>query len=595
MEQVKPESSSALSPLLNALLREWDSWEFVDARQTGLFRPQAAVLRLNFPASRAAVLVEARHRSKVGYHDLAMPLWRLDTSNEGADGEATEIDLFSLLALILADPDIAGRATAKSRLTFLRRSLASIAAIADATAARGSSRPFSEGDPDFIDAESALRFGHAVHPAPMSREEFTHTDSARFGHEYCNAFKLRWWAVDPTILTGGSVEPLDVTEMVRGLAASDPQLLARAGKQQGKVLVPMHPWQAVRLMLEDRVERLFRAGRIVDVGLGGPAWRATTSLRTVHSSEAEWMLKFSLSLRLTNSRRIVEEHECRRGLSVHRLVKGKLGYALQRRCPTMTVLGEPAWFGLRDEDGRLMTDTIVSFRENPFRGTGNPPAAVLGALCERHPGRTESHLSDLVHRIARDEKRPVEETARLWFERFLHAAIEPFIVAFSEFGLLFGAHQQNLVVGLAGGWPNALYFRDCQGTGYVEEFLPRLREFVPEAGQAGDHVFPAEAAAKLFGYYLVVNGAFAAVAALAAAGLTNEDDLLAIFRRSLERLAATPMADRSCVDYLLNAPTLAAKGNFLIALRDINENTEVTDPLAGYVELPNPLHVREYA
>ena len=44
-----------------------------------------------------------------------------------------------------------------------------------------------------------------------------------------------------------------------------------------------------------------------------------------------------------------------------------------------------------------------------------------------------------------------------------------------------------------------------------------------------------------------------------------------------------------------NAPTLAAKGNFLIALRDINENTEVTDPLAGYVELPNPLHVREYA
>ena len=595
MEQIRPETSSALSPFLNALLREWDGWEFIDDRQTGLFRPQAAVLRLNFPASRAAVLVEARHRSKVGYHDFAMPLWRLDISSEGVDGEATEIDLFSLLALILADPDIAGRATPKSRLTFLRRSLASIAAITEATAARGSSRPFSEGDPDFIEAESALRFGHAVHPAPMSREEFMQTDSERFGHEYGNAFKLRWWAVDPVILTGGRVEPLDVTEMARGLAVSDPQLFARAGEQQGKVLIPMHPWQAVRLMLEDRVERLFRTVRIVDLGLGGPAWRATTSLRTIHSAETDWMLKFSLSLRLTNSRRIVEEHECRRGLSVHRLVKGKLGDALQSRCPTMTVLGEPAWFGLLDEDGRLMTDTIVSFRENPFRGEGSPRAAVLGALCERHPGRTESHLSDLVRRIARDEKRPVEETALLWFERFLETAIVPFIVAFSEFGLLFGAHQQNLVVGLSEGWPNALYFRDCQGTGYVREFLPRLREFLPEAGQPGDHVFPAEAAAKLFGYYLIVNGAFAAVAALAAAGLTKEDDLLEIFRRALERLAATPMADRSCVDYLLNAPTLAAKGNFLIALRDINENTEVTDPLAGYVELPNPLHVREYA
>lgn len=590
MERIRPEASSALSPFLNALLREWDGWEFIDASQTGLFRPQANVLRLNFPASRSEVLVEARHRSKVGYHDFAMPLWRLD-----ADGEATELDLFSLLALLLAEPDIAGRATPKSRLTFLRRSLASIAAIAEATAACGSSRPFSERDPDFIEAESALRFGHAVHPAPMSREEFTQTDSERFGHEYGNQFKLRWWAVDPAILAGGSVEPLEITEMARGLAVSDAQLLARASREQGKVLVPMHPWQAARLMLEDRVESLFRAGRVVDLGLGGPAWRATTSLRTVHSAETEWMLKFSLSLRLTNSRRIVEEHECRRGLSVHRLVKGKLGDALKTRCPTMTVLGEPGWFGLRDEGGRLMTDTIVSFRENPFRGTGSPRAAVLGALCERHPGCSESHLSDLVRRIARDEKRPVEETARQWFQRFLETAIEPFIVAFSEFGLLFGAHQQNLVVGLSGGWPNALYFRDCQGTGYVEEFLPMLREFLPEAGQAGDHVFPAEAAAKLFGYYLIVNGAFAAIAALAAAGLAREDDLLAIFRRSLERLAATPMADRSCVDYLLNAPTLSAKGNFLIALRDINENTEVTDPLAGYVELPNPLHVREYA
>lgn len=590
MQNVRPETSSALSPFLNALLREWDGWEFIGGGQTGLFRPQAAVLRLNFPASRAAVLLEARHRSKVGYHDFAMPLWRLD-----ADGEATEIDLFSLLALILAEPDIAGRATPKSRLTFLRRSLASIAAITEATAARGSSRPFSEADPDFIEAESALRFGHAVHPAPMSREEFTQIDSERFGHEYGYAFKLRWWAVDAAILAGGSVEPLEITDMARGLAVSDPELLARADRAPSKVLVPMHPWQAAQLMLEDRVESLFRTGRIVDLGLGGPAWRATTSLRTIHSAEAEWMLKFSLSLRLTNSRRIVEEHECRRGLSVHRLVKGSLGDALQSRCPTMTVLGEPAWFGLRDEGGRLMTDTIVSFRENPFRGAGCPRAAVLGALCERHPGRSESHLSDLIRRIARDEKRSVKETARLWFERFLETAIEPFIIAFSEFGLLFGAHQQNLVVGLSGGWPNALYFRDCQGTGYVKEFLPRLREFLPEAGQAGDHVFPAAAAAKLFGYYLIVNGAFAAIAALAAAGLTNEDDLLAIFRRSLERLAAAPMADRSCVDYLLNAPTLAAKGNFLIALRDINENTEVTDPLAGYVELPNPLHVREYA
>lgn len=590
MESTAFGASPALSPFLNALVREWNGWEFVSGAGTAMFSPRAEVLRLSFQGGRTTVLVETLHRSKVGYHDFALPLWQI-----GPDGKADKIDLFGLLALILAEPGIAGRATPKSRLTFLRRSLASIAAVGEVSAARGELRPFAERDPDFIEAESALRFGHAIHPAPMSREEFTQTDSERFGHEYGNDFALRWWAVDPSILVFGSVAPLNVVDMARGLAAGDLQLLARAAREYGKALVPMHPWQAVRLMQEDRIERLFREGRIVDLGLGGPAWRATTSLRTIHSPQADWMLKFSLSLRLTNSRRIVEEHECRRGLSVHRLVKGKLGDALRRRCPTMTVLGEPAWFGLRDEDGRLMTDTIVSFRENPFHGKASPSAAVLGALCERHPGSTESHLSDPVRRIARDENKPVEDVARRWFERFLTTAIEPFIVAFSEFGLLFGAHQQNLVVGLAGGWPDALYFRDCQGTGYVEEFLPKLRQYLPEAGQKGDHVFPAPEAAKLFGYYLVVNGAFAAIAALAAAGLAGEDELLAIFRRSLEKLASQPMADRTCLDYLLNAPTIAAKGNFLIALRNINENTEVTDPLAGYVELPNPLLVREYA
>ena len=104
--------------------------------------------------------------------------------------------------------------------------------VAGACRSKKMRRPFSvsERDPDFIEAESALRFGHAVHPAPMSREEFTQTDSERFGHEYGNAFKLRWWAVDPAILAGGSVEPLEITEMARGLAVSDAQLLARASR-----------------------------------------------------------------------------------------------------------------------------------------------------------------------------------------------------------------------------------------------------------------------------------------------------------------------------------------------------------------------------
>ena len=38
MERIRPEASSALSPFLNALLREWDGWEFIDANQTGFLQ-----------------------------------------------------------------------------------------------------------------------------------------------------------------------------------------------------------------------------------------------------------------------------------------------------------------------------------------------------------------------------------------------------------------------------------------------------------------------------------------------------------------------------------------------------------------------------
>ncbi|MCH8333572.1 hypothetical protein IIC65_06525 [Candidatus Sumerlaeota bacterium] len=63
----------------------------------------------------------------------------------------------------------------------------------------------------------------------------------------------------------------------------------------------------------------------------------------------------------------------------------------------------------------------------------------------------------------------------------------------------------------------------------------------------------------------------------------------------LERLAARPSGNLACLDYLLRSPTLGTKGNFLFSLKNTNENTEVTDPLAGYVQMPNPLFTRKPA
>jgi N2-citryl-N6-acetyl-N6-hydroxylysine synthase len=578
--------------LLNSLIREWGGCRFDTAARFASSLGAAEVLVLDLPASDVVVVVPVRHRSSVGYHGFAGPLRLLS----GGRTDPVEIGLFDVLAMLLREPDICEHSSLASRLNLFRRAAASVAAVAEVATARGKVRPFADGIPDFIGAESALRFGHAVHPTPLSRDEFSSEDSRRFGHEYGGSFQLRWWAVHPDVFVSGSVAPHDVGRMVQGLAGGDTGLLAKAECAEGMRLFPMHPWQASRLMLMPAVQALFEAGLVRDLGLGGPPWRATTSLRTIHCADCDWMMKFSLDLKLTNSRRVIERRECDRGMSVHSLIKGALGERLAQECPTLTVLGEPAWMALRDGlDCAVLASTIVSFRENPFRHGDAPKAAVLGALCERHPGQAQSHLSDLVHFVAKREGLQPQAAAERWFERFLDVAVEPFFLAFSEFGLLFGAHQQNLVVGLDDGWPDRLYFRDCQGTGYVSEFLPLLRKHLPSAGGKGDHVFDAPAAAQLLGYYLVINGVFAAISALADAGLSSEDDLLAYFRRLLERLAARPSGNLACLDYLLRSPTLGTKGNFLFSLKNTNENTEVTDPLAGYVQMPNPLFTRKPA
>ncbi|WP_087587085.1 IucA/IucC family protein [Nitratireductor soli] len=541
------------------------------------------MLRLFLPAARCEILVPLSHFSPAGYHAFAFPM-HIDRG----DGILEPIALPELVMLLLREAGIADRSSPAARLTFFRRMLDSTAAIAEIAEAVGGERPFTAGDPTFIEAEKALRFGHAAHPAPRSRDEFTREDSERYGPEYGNGFALRWWAVEPSLLATGAAPAVAPVEATHALMGSDSALVARAAAATGKTPMPLHPWQAARLMQEPFYDRLIRDKRIADLGLGGPIWRATSSLRTVHSSETPWMLKFSLSLRLTNSRRIVEEHECARGLAVHHLMTGPIGAALTARCPGFQVLGEPLWLALRGPDGAVIRETMVAFRENPFTGENQPPAAVLAALCERHMDERGSHLADLVHRIAKSSAETPARVAERWFERFLETAVAPFLIAQGSFGLLFGAHQQNLVLGLDDGWPEKLYFRDCQGTGYVETFLPRLRQHLPEVGSSTDHVFGAREAARLVGYYLFVNGAFAVVGALGAAHLADEDRLFDLFRSFLQRLTAE-VEDRTCLDYLLSSPTIAAKGNFMLSLGNVNENTEVTDPLAAHVQLPNPL------
>ena len=572
---------------LNSLMREWSGWSIVPAEAD----PEAGSRTLRMPlASRGSVVeVALVHLSRVGQHVFRPPF------REHRAGAPARVMAFPEFAAAVAnEPDIVGPSAARTAPTFLRRVFQSLAAVEDALTRAPAPGVFMHRDPSFLEAERALRFGHAVHPTPRSRDEFTPDDARAFAPEYGRGFSLRWWSAVPEAVAQGASRAAAAAELSAGLAAEDPaldpQILAAS---RGRVLLPMHPWQAARLALDPAIDALFRSGQLADHGHAGAPWYATTSLRSLYAPHARFMLKHSLSLRLTNSLRLIKEIECARGLVVDALLQGPIGAAIAARWPRFHVLGEPAWLALRGADGTVLPQTIVALRDNPFRGTGQRPAAVLAALCEIYPDGRGSALADTILRIAEREGAgqpgAAGTVALRWFERFLDAVVGPILALQCDFGLLLGAHQQNLVLGLEDGWPAETFFRDCQGTGYVREFLPALAEAAPGLDLAAGHLFASEEAARIMTYYLVVNSVFAVVGAIAVAGLAREDVLIRHLRRFIRALAGQDLRDKTCLRALLDAPTLGSKGNFMICFRNINENTDVTDPLASYVGLPNPL------
>jgi N2-citryl-N6-acetyl-N6-hydroxylysine synthase len=75
----------------------------------------------------------------------------------------------------------------------------------------------------------------------------------------------------------------------------------------------MHPWQADYLLEQDWCQRLAENGSLQDLGEAGAQWLPTSSSRSLYSETNSDMIKFSLSVRLTNSVRTLSVKEVKRG------------------------------------------------------------------------------------------------------------------------------------------------------------------------------------------------------------------------------------------------------------------------------------------
>ncbi|MDA4887916.1 iron transporter [Streptomyces sp. MS2A] len=574
------------------LLRCW-------VREADVPAPDNGVLHLLLPACGTALAVPVPYWSPTGLHRFGVP--RL----AGAPASAPPVDALTLAALLgreapgvpgPAGPDLVARVADSVRRTavFLRDR----AEHTDGATGRPAPAP-----PDlFLAAEQALLLGHPLHPTPKSREGLTDAETRRYSPELRGSFPLHWMAVAPSVLATDSAW----TE--RGRPVTAPRLTARLAADgpappDGYALLPLHPWQFRAVTHRPEVAALLEAGLLRDLGSRGAPWHPTSSLRTVHRTGAPAMLKLSLALHITNSRRENLRKELHRGVEVHRLLRRGLSRRWQAAHPAFDIVRDPAWLAVDGPDGDPVRGLDVVIRHNPFLPSDDV-SCVAGLAApwphtraDRSDARTgdapapRSRLAEVVTGLAGRTGRPAGAVATEWFLRYLHHVVRPVLWLDAHAGITLEAHQQNTLVLMdADGWPAGGRYRDNQGYYFRESRRTELDARLPGIGAHSDTFVADEVADERFAYYLAVNNVFGLIGAFGAQGLADERLLLAVFRRFLGELASGPAPGGGRLPaHLLDSPVLRCKANLLTRLHGLDELVGPVDTQSVYVTIANPL------
>ncbi|MFE8915596.1 IucA/IucC family protein [Streptomyces globisporus] len=551
-----------------SLLRCW-------TRENDVPRPDGATLRIAFPASGTALLVPVHYWSATGAHRFGAP------ALENAPVGAPPADAATVAVLI-------GREGGESGAGDL------VARVADSvrhTAGFIEQRRRSPADPAdadlFLTAEQSLLLGHPLHPTPKSREGLSESESRRYSPELHGSFPLHWFAVDRSLAATDSA-------WSEGGPASAEELLAphAAGLKTppGTVAVPVHPWQAADLLHRPQVRALAETGLLHDLGPYGEPWHPTSSIRTVHRPGARVMLKLSLGVRITNSRRENLRKELHRGVEVHRLLSTGLAEHWQREHPGFDIVRDPAWLAVDDPEGAPVTGLDVVLRHNPF-DPGDDAACIAGLTAQRpRPGRPGMHsrLAEVVSALRARTGLTGADVSAEWFRRYLHHVVLPVLWLDAHGGVALEAHQQNTLVLLdPDGWPVGGRYRDNQGYYFRDSRRAELDRRLPGIGTVSDTFVSDPVTDERFAYYLGINNVLGLIGAFGSQHLADEQQLLTVLRQFLTEAAelGSPLPA-----YLLENRQLRCKANLLTRLHGLDELVGPVDTQSVYVTIANPLH-----
>src|SRR4051794_14676400 len=396
--------AAAAATMLNCYMREGGEWRPVPADSLpGLAHPgDTHVAALPFEDLRSMLLVGVSYLSPTHRHRFRMPV-----EIAVAGGNPVTITLDTVAGMLvdeLGDTHIDEPTSREHRgpdpTAILNRMRASIRAVSASLEAR-------EGDIDelwsaapmrFIDSEQALLLGHATHPSPKSRTEMSDEQLLTYAPEMAARFQLHWLAVAAELVEHDSVTGTPAPQLSEALLRDDPEVdgaaLDAALEGLGeRVLIPVHPWELEHLRKHDSIVRaLIEDGQIVDLGPLGSTVTPTTSVRTVYNADWPFQLKLSMHVRVTNTLRVTQPIDLRRGIATARLLRSQVGEQAAELAPGFVLLAEPAYLAVR-HGGEVINGLSVILRENRWHGAEGEDVSAVATLTQDHPFGGDSRLA----------------------------------------------------------------------------------------------------------------------------------------------------------------------------------------------------------
>ncbi|MGE7926556.1 IucA/IucC family protein [Lysinibacillus xylanilyticus] len=589
MQQIAKQiaENATFQAFINCYIREVSSglWvkkeEWITEQRLTILITEGHILELELPLQNTRIAFGVEYKSLVGRHIFGVSLkyctkqkqWLLE-------------DKLTILITLIQELHLMGKADGCPGLSphfdeLILRIIESYQTMANYIENSLEDKKQNGANATFIEAEQSLLFGHWLHPTPKSRQGMANWQQTSYAPELQGTFQLHYFRVDRKIVKESSVLEKSASELIyHSLIKSQPDYVM----SEKDCLIPMHPLQAQWLLQQQYVKKALAEGLIKYEGALGAFYTATSSIRTVYSSNEEMMYKFSIPVKITNSLRVNRMHELKAGIAMARLMS-KIDFFQSHS--SFRMIDDPAYMTV-EFPNQTESGFEVIFRSNVFPKGQDEGICMIATLVQEPLPKEKSRLYQLILEISQSEFRSLESISLDWFKVYWKCAIEPLLRLYDEYGIALEAHQQNSVLNISSGYPTTYYYRDNQGYYLSKTYKEELLSIEPSLHETAELFYDDALIHDRFTYYLFMNQLFPIISRFGADQLIDEKILLkwSIDQLHLLEKEFTGLG-KAFVRNILKQDELAFKANLLTRFHDVDE-LEAELEQAVYTKIPNP-------